>query len=171
MIFGTRRLRPRVSGLWIGLSIMVAAVVGCDARPVTLQVRDAWSWPTAPGQYDATAPSTAPSELEEELGPGVVYLTIVNDNTHDDRLVSVRASICAVAELHGTLQVGETMRMVPMTEGVEIPAGQTVEFESGGLHIMLLKLHHDLLAGERFELVLVFEKAGEVRILSEVRKR
>ena len=170
MIAKAREFRFRGIGFRIGLLFGAAAVVGCDARPRTLQVRDAWSWPTAPGQHDETARSTAPAEPGEELGPGVAYFTIVNDTSHDDRLVSVRASICAVTELHETKQVGEHMRMVPAPEGVKILAGHTVEFKPGGLHIMLIQLHHDLLAGERFELVLDFEKAGEVRAVSEVRK-
>ncbi len=50
-----------------------------------------------------------------------------------------------------------------------LPAGETIEFAPGGLHIMLIDLHRDLLVGERFELVLVFEEAGEIMVESEVR--
>ena len=59
--------------------------------------------------------------------------------------------------------------MRPVEGGVEIPADATVDFAPGGLHVMLNGLHSELLAGERFELVLVLERSGELVVESEVR--
>ncbi|MCH8315432.1 MAG: SCO family protein [Planctomycetes bacterium] len=138
--------------------------------PVTLVVQDAWSRPTAPGRAGETA-AQAGHEMgdQEKLGPGVVYLSIVNQSDRSDRLLSVHSSVCSVAEMHKTTMDGNHMRMVSVQGGVEIPAGETTEFAPGGLHIMLIDLHHDLLAGERFELVLVFREAGEIIVNCEVR--
>ncbi len=139
-------------------------------EPVTLVVQHAWSRPTAPGRAgEAAAQSGHEMRDQEKLGPGVVYLSIVNQSDRSDRLLSVHSSVCAVAEMHKTTMDGNRMRMVSVEGGVEIPAGETTEFAPGGLHIMLINLHHDLLAGERFELVLVFEEAGEIMVESEVR--
>ena len=138
--------------------------------PVTLVVEHAWSRPTAPGRaVETTVQAGDEMRDQEKLGPGVVYLSIVNQSDRSDRLLSVRSSVCSVAEMHKTTMEGDRMRMVSVQGGVEIPAGETTEFAPGGLHIMLIDLHHDLLAGERFELVLVFREAGEIIVESEVR--
>ena len=51
-----------------------------------------------------------------------------------------------------------TMRPV---ESIELPAGKTVKLEPGGYHIMLLDLVKPLEVGEKIELTLTFDKAGE----------
>jgi periplasmic copper chaperone A len=58
------------------------------------------------------------------------------------------------------------MREIP---AIDIPAGGSVELAPGGLHIMLLDLVDDLAPGDRFELTLTFEGAGDVTITVEVR--
>ena len=50
-----------------------------------------------------------------------------------------------------------------------IPAGEIVKFVPGGLHVMLIGLHQDLVTGERIELKLLFEDAGEVIIHAPVK--
>ena len=136
----------------------------------TLSVQHALSRPTAPGRAGEAA-AQAGHEMPDQakLGPGVVYLSIVNQSDRSDRLLSVRSSICSVAEIHKTTMDGDRMRMMSIQGGVEIPAGETTEFAPGGLHIMLINLHHDLLTDEHYELVLVFEEAGEIIVGSEVR--
>ena len=144
----------------------VPALAACGAEASKLAVQGVWSRPTAAG--DATA------RMEHDHGgdraPGAAYLSIVNPGGRPDRLVAVRAPVCAAAEIHETLVDGDRVRMRPVEGGVEIPARATVELEPGGLHVMLTGLHHDLLVGERFELVLVFERAGELEVESEVRR-
>ena len=140
---------------------------GADAPK--LSVRQAWSRPTAPGQAAGTVAHDHGAMSEGDLGPGVVYLSIVNEGDGPDRLLSIRSPVCAAAELHRTTMDGDRMRMAPVEGGLDIPAGATIELSPGGYHIMLNRLHHDLLPGQRFELVLVFERAGEVTVESEVR--
>ena len=59
------------------------------------------------------------------------------------------------------------MRMRPL-EALEIPAGGMTELKSGGAHIMLFGLTGDLNPGEAIDLILTFERAGEVTITAEV---
>ncbi len=54
-------------------------------------------------------------------------------------------------------------------DAIEIPAGETVELVPGGLHIMLIDLVEDLEVGDRFEVTLTFEHAGDVTVTAEVR--
>lgn len=64
--------------------------------------------------------------------------------------------------------MGGTMTMQEVAR-VEVPAGDTVAFEPGGYHVMLLDLAEPLVAGDTFEMDLTFEKAGTVTVEVEVR--
>jgi copper(I)-binding protein len=55
-------------------------------------------------------------------------------------------------------------------DSLAIPAGGTVELKPGGYHIMLIDLNRELVAGEKVDITLKFEKAGDVKISAEVRE-
>lgn len=67
-----------------------------------------------------------------------------------------------------TMDMGGSMTMQEV-ESVAIPAGETVSFEPGGYHIMLMELAAPLEAGNTFEAELSFEKAGTITVEVEVR--
>lgn len=92
-----------------------------------------------------------------------VYCQLVNADAQPDRLVSVRTALTPRAELHQTTREGDVMQMRPV-EAIAVPAKQTVKLEPGGYHIMLLNLERQLKEGERFQLILKFERAGEVTV-------
>ncbi len=100
---------------------------------------------------------------------GAVFLTIANHGTAADRLVGVSSPVCDSAQLHTHLMTNGVMRMRPV-DGIDVPAGGTVELKPGGLHVMLLGLKAPLTMGESFPLTLNFAKAGavtaEVKVLS-----
>ena len=64
---------------------------------------------------------------------------------------------------------GGMMGMQPIAR-LEIPAGGTVELMPGSYHIMLIDLKQELKAGDKIEITLTFEKAGEVKVTAEVRE-
>lgn len=97
-----------------------------------------------------------------------IYLTINNAGSVD-RLLSARTSMAERAELHTTRQEGELLKMVA-EEDVEVPAHGTLAFIPGGRHIMLLGLQKPLVAGEHFDLTLVFDKAGEREVRVDIRE-
>ena len=100
---------------------------------------------------------------------GAAYVTIANDGQHKDRLVAVKGSAAKKIEIHTHLMENGIMRMRRI-EGVDVPAGGTVTFKPGGLHLMLMGLVEPLKKGGSLTLTLIFKKAGEVaatvRILS-----
>ncbi len=131
-------------------------------EPDAIRIEEVWSRPTA--AYDGAAKRPPP-----DTAPGVMYLSIVNRGSQNDRLVAVRTDVCDVAEIHETTHEAGSARMAPVGGGVPIPAGETTRFAPGGLHVMLIGLRRDLLAGERFRAELVFESGGEITVESEVR--
>lgn len=118
---------------------------------------------------------------------GAAYLEITNGGAEDDALLSasVPDTVAASVELHETRSAGPgpgnmgeesgegtgsstpMMEMVPV-DRIEVPAGETVSLEPGGLHIMLLELVEPLEAGDEIELTLTFEVAGEVVVAAVV---
>ena len=106
---------------------------------------------------------------------GAVYMNITSAD--GDRLLSagVDSSIAASVEVHETVPVdGETnddgmaMMMMQEVEAIDLPAGEEVVLEPGGLHIMLIDITQPLEIGQKFDLTLNFETAGEVVLEVEV---
>ena len=109
---------------------------------------------------------------------GAVYLQLTS--VDGDRLVNaaVDASIAGMVEIHETVmaemgegEVGEGMGAMTMQEvgAIDLPAGEMVSLEPGGLHIMLMRLASPLEIGQTFEVTLTFEAAGERTVEVEVR--
>jgi periplasmic copper chaperone A len=59
--------------------------------------------------------------------------------------------------------------MHPITRGLEIKPGESVELKPGSFHVMFVDLHKPLTVGEHFKGALVFEKAGTVQLEYDVR--
>lgn len=92
------------------------------------------------------------------------YLTMQNNGTVDDRLVSVSVTFARKSEIHDMVMNDNVMQMRPMPDGVVIPAGETVVFAPGGKHLMFMGLEEQLVAGAEAMVTLTFEKAGETSL-------
>jgi periplasmic copper chaperone A len=90
------------------------------------------------------------------------FMKLVNAGGKD-KLLSISAEVSKAVELHEMKMEGDVMKM-RQVEGIELPAGQTVELKPGGFHIMFIGLKAPLKAGESFLMKLKFEKAGEVTV-------
>ena len=103
---------------------------------------------------------------------GAGYMTITNTGETDDALVSVQAEFPRV-EMHNSVMKNDVMSM-EQTERVDLPAGETVTFERGGLHVMFMGLNGDPFeVGETVSATLVFENAGELEVtfvVAEIKK-
>lgn len=91
---------------------------------------------------------------------GGAYFTVVNAGKTADRIIGVTTGVSARAELHTHLNDDGVMRMRKL-EGVDVPAGGSVTFKPGGLHVMLFGLHKPLKKGSSFPVTVIFEKAGK----------
>ena len=93
------------------------------------------------------------------------FLTIENTGTEPDRLISAASDIADDTQIHEMAMQGDVMKMRPLAEGLEIPAGETVVLAPGGFHIMFMGLKQALVEGETITVTLTFEKAGAVDVL------
>ncbi|WP_152045153.1 copper chaperone PCu(A)C [Aureimonas psammosilenae] len=101
---------------------------------------------------------------------GAGYLTLKNEGSTPDRLVSATSPASAKVEVHEMAVKDGVMTMRPVTGGVEIPPGQTVAFKPSSFHLMLTDLKAPLKTGDKVPLTLIFEKGGAVEVYLQVEK-
>lgn len=73
------------------------------------------------------------------------------------RLVAASSPVAGVVEIHEMTMDGTTMRMRALPNGLELPAGKTVELKPGGLHVMLMDLKGPVKAGDTVDVTLTIE--------------
>ncbi|MHB2268012.1 copper chaperone PCu(A)C [Aliihoeflea sp. PC F10.4] len=138
-----------LSAAFLALAVSISPAVGHDfqAQAGSITINHPWSRPTPP---------VAP------VAGG--YLTLTNEGDVADRLVSISSPLSERAEIHESTVSDGVASMRPVQNGIEIGAGETIELQPGGMHIMFLKPSHPLKEGERFAATLVFEQAGAIAV-------
>lgn len=75
------------------------------------------------------------------------------------------------ASLHRTIiEADGVARMEPQPE-IPIAAGQTLVFEPGGYHVMLMQMKRALHPGDSISITLVFQQAGPITIQVPIEDR
>lgn len=87
---------------------------------------------------------------------GGAYLTIVNGTSRSDTLISVDTDAAATAEVHETYRTPDGLSGMRPAGDLPVGAGARLELSPGGRHIMLMKLKHDLAAGDTVSVTLHF---------------
>jgi len=116
---------------------------------------------TAEPEPSRPVPATAEAGESSSGVSTAGYLVIRNHGRHPDRLLSAATDAAGSVEVHRTVMEGDIMRMRPVSD-LPIPAGGSVVFEPGGLHLMLRDLRRTLSDGEHLTLMLHFERGGEL---------
>ncbi|MGZ8408442.1 MAG: copper chaperone PCu(A)C [Hyphomicrobium sp.] len=98
---------------------------------------------------------------------GAAYMRLDNMGAAADRLIEASSPVAAKTEMHTHIIEGDVMRMRAV-DGVDLPPGETVEFQPGGLHVMLIGLTAALETGKNFPLTLNFAEAGTITVEVEV---
>lgn len=90
------------------------------------------------------------------------YMVITNDGDTPERLMGVEADFAERVMLHTTEMDDNGVAMMKHLPMLEIPAGETVVLEPGGMHIMLMGLNTPMAEGAMLPATLIFENAGRV---------
>lgn len=139
------------------LSILIAAlglVFGLQATALaeTIEVQDAYVRAVPPGQANSAA-----------------FMKIINHGADDHALLAAESDKAEVVELH-THRMDDGMMRMRQVEQIDLPAGERVTLEPGGLHVMLIGLTETLAPGDQVELTLGFDD-GEKQTLKLPVKR
>lgn len=89
------------------------------------------------------------------------FVEIRNSGKNADRLLSASSDVAERVEIHEMKMSGELMQMRHLTEGLVIPAGQSVQLKPGSTHLMLMAPKKPIAEGQKVSITLVFEKAGK----------
>src|SRR5262249_10569808 len=94
-------------------------------------------------------------------------------SAQDAKIVAVTTPVAGTAEIHQMSMVDNMMRMRPV-DGLELPAGKTVEFKPSGYHVMLMDLKQAIKEGDTVPLTLVLQgsdgKKTNVEVKAPVKK-
>jgi len=97
------------------------------------------------------------------------FITLINPSDADHALVSAESNAAKAAELHShTMEEG--MMKMRQVEKIDLPAGEKVKLEPGGLHLMLIGLERQLSPGEEIDMTLVFEDGSRRTLTAPVKK-
>ena len=100
---------------------------------------------------------------------GVVYVTLINNGSSSDSLVSAATPVADQVQFHSATEENGVSRMREMRT-VDVTPGAKVAFSPGGLHIMVVGLKQPLKEGQTFPLTLTFEKAGKIDVTVPIEK-
>lgn len=133
--------------------LLLTLLTGCgqDASSPAPHVTSAWVRP---------APDTS--------RPTAAYLTLHGLGDRADTLLAVQTPLAEAVEIHeSTTDAQGVTRMRPIDQ-VVVPAGDSVVFEPGGLHLMLIGLRHRLAVRDSVDLMLLFSRRDTVRVRAGV---
>ena len=120
--------------------LLVVLVAAASQVPLAMaqtlpRVEGAWVRTAVPGQQGTAA-----------------FMTITAKDPM--QLVGVSTPVAGTAEVHEMKLEGDLMMMRPVSR-LSLPAGRTVEFKSGGYHLMLMDLKQPLASGTTVPLALI----------------
>lgn len=92
------------------------------------------------------------------------YVKLTNTGKEPDRLIGGSLPNAGRFEIHQMSMDNGVMRMRPVTGGLEIKPGESLDLKPGSYHLMFLDLKQPLVQKQPVKGTLVFEKAGTVEI-------
>jgi periplasmic copper chaperone A len=163
------------------IALSALLIAACSGAAGGIRVSEPWA---------RTSPMVA--------GAGAAYMVIENKASAADFLLGGSSDVAKAVEVHETVAIpegsaapmestgtggmespaaspggmgtGGSMMGMQKMDRLEIPAGGSVELKPGSYHIMLIGLTRELKAGEKIDITLKFEKAGDVKVTAEVRE-
>jgi periplasmic copper chaperone A len=130
----------------LGVVLFGILATGCGSIPEGIAIDDA--------------------RIGQPTGPNAaLYLTATSEGG-PDRLVAASTDVAAGVEIHRTTTEDGVMNMQRI-DGLDLPAGEALVLEPGGLHLMLLDVAR-LDVGAVVEVTLIWETAGKMTVEAEV---
>ena len=134
----------------LGLLLAACSVVGGGS----LVVEETWGRPSPKSAANAA-----------------FYMVIDNSGREDDSLVMASLDICGRTELHLSTIDDDGVMSMRQVQQIEVPAGESIALEPGGLHVMCIDRQVELKPGDRVPMTLSFVNAGEVVVEAEIREQ
>lgn len=95
-------------------------------------------------------------------GTSAAYFSYSNNLDKPDTLISVNSLVARETQVHESYETEDGMMGMREQSEVIIPAGESVVFKQGGLHVMMMDLREDLSTGDSVRVELELKLAGKV---------
>lgn len=92
------------------------------------------------------------------------YMAISNEGDAAIRLIGIETPAAKKASLHTTEHGSDGVARMKPIEAIDIPAGETVNLEPGGLHVMLMGLTAPLKQGDMVPATFLFEQGDPMAV-------
>ena len=135
--------------LAVAALLVLSASCSPSPREAGVRIVEPWTRATPPG-----------------AGVGAGYMTIANGTATPVRLLGGETEVAEKVEVHAMSMDGGVMRMRPLAEGLDVPAGGEVALKPSGMHLMLIGLKRPLVEGETVAMTLLFD--GGARVETEL---
>jgi periplasmic copper chaperone A len=146
---------------------VVAALGGCAASPAATSPATA-----SPAATETAVAAVATSPVATNAfsyacklgGDCGAFMTLTNEGSDANKLVSATTTVTDRAELHTVEKnaAGE-MKMSPVID-IAVPAGGSVELKPGSFHVMMFGLSQELKVGDTFPVTLKFEQGADTTV-------
>ncbi|HEV2606548.1 MAG TPA: copper chaperone PCu(A)C, partial [Xanthomonadaceae bacterium] len=145
---------------WLALALAFATVcMAATTRPVPdmalappkgVHVESAWVRAAPPGAMMLAG-----------------YMTLRNDGKTPARFDWAQSDVFGIVELHRTL-IANGVSTMRLAGDQTIPAGGSLRFEPGGLHLMLMQAQHELKVGDKVRFRLHFADGTALDVVALV---
>lgn len=132
----------------LSICLLIAAVVSAQAPAVV--VRDAW---------------VREAGVQGSTG---AYFVLENRGATAVVLVSAEVDGAGFVEMHETKMTGDMMRMSKI-DRLNVPAGASVAFQPGGLHLMVFQLSRAFEPGRAAAMTLRFADGTALKVQARIR--
>lgn len=123
------------------IALLFGLTLSTVIHAADIKISGAWVRATLPGQ-----------------DVGMVSLIITSKQAAN--LVGISSTACKSVEMHSMAHENNMMKMREV-KTIALPAGETVDFDEAGYHLMLIGLKAPLAAGEKLPLTLRFKQANQ----------
>ena len=96
------------------------------------------------------------------------YLKLTNQGDHQCTMTGGRSALAAKVEIHQHQHSDGMMKMRPVP-ALTLQPGETIMFQPGGYHLMLLGVESQLQAGDSHQIELLSADCGATQLTAEVR--
>ncbi len=107
---------------------------------------------------------SAAQSSQAVAGAAQLVLTIENRGDGDDRLLGAETDVALAIEIHRTVIEPDGRAYMRMLDDVVLPAGESVAFRPGGLHLMLVVPDERVAIGGTFPVTLRFERSAPITV-------
>lgn len=102
------------------------------------------------------------------MANSAAFMQLKNNDKNGHALVAAESPAAKMVELHTHVHEGGMM-MMRKIDKIDLPAGQPVALQPGGLHVMLMGLVKELKPGDQVELTLIYEDGSKSKLSAPVK--